>query len=131
MLMLCSQPTTSNIISYIPLELEDGVIKPNDLPTAPNDDRYRRASRAIQHLPQPPSLPMFMSKSILNATTPQKDDASVLTMPNHTVLNHLATSSIRQGVLATSGTTRYKRKVSAASMNMKQRVDADLFGCSS
>ena len=77
----------------------------------PDDERYRRASKAIQHLSQPPSLPSFMTKSILNATTPQKDDASVLTMPNHTVLNHLATSSIRNGVLATSGTTRYKRKV--------------------
>ena len=82
-----------------------------DLYNNPEDERYRRASKAIQQLPQPPSLPMFMSKSILNATTPHKDDASVLTMPNHTVLNHLATSSIRNGVLATSGTTRYKRKV--------------------
>ncbi|KAF2484747.1 5'-AMP-activated protein kinase beta subunit, interation domain-containing protein [Neohortaea acidophila] len=81
-----------------------------DMYNNPEDPRYRLAVKASQNLPQPPSLPMFMSKSILNATTPQKDDASVLTMPNHTVLNHLATSSIRQGVLATSGTTRYKRK---------------------
>ena len=83
-----------------------------DLYNTPEDERYRRATKATSHLPAPPSLPMFMSKSILNAATPHKDDASVLTMPNHTVLNHLATSSIRQGVLATSGTTRYKRKVS-------------------
>ncbi|KAK5167343.1 galactose metabolism- protein [Saxophila tyrrhenica] len=81
-----------------------------DLYSTPDDERFRRASKATAHLPQPPTLPMFMSKSILNAATPHKDDASVLTMPNHTVLNHLATSSIRQGVLATSGTTRYKRK---------------------
>ena len=73
---------------------------------------HRRALKAAENLPQPPSLPTFMSKSILNATTPHKDDASVLTMPNHTVLNHLATSSIKSGVLATSGTTRYKKKVS-------------------
>jgi hypothetical protein len=73
---------------------------------------HRRALKAAENLPQPPSLPLFMSKSILNATTPHKDDASVLTMPNHTVLNHLATSSIKSGVLATSGTTRYKKKVS-------------------
>jgi hypothetical protein len=53
---------------------------------------------------------MFLAKSILNGATPMKDDASVLIMPNHTVLNHLATSSIRQKVLATSATTRYKRK---------------------
>ena len=83
-----------------------------DLYNNAEDERYLRASKAIHQLPQPPSLPMFMSKSILNAATPHKDDASVLTMPNHTVLNHLATSSIRSGVLATSGTTRYKRKVS-------------------
>ncbi|KAH9811716.1 carbohydrate-binding module family 48 protein [Teratosphaeria destructans] len=76
----------------------------------PQDERYQRASRVVQNLPQPPTLPMFLGKSILNATTPHKDDASVLTMPNHTVLNHLATSSIKNGVLATSGTTRYKRK---------------------
>ncbi|KAF2719866.1 carbohydrate-binding module family 48 protein [Polychaeton citri CBS 116435] len=78
--------------------------------TTPEDESFQRASRVIGHLPPPPSLPMFLSKSILNGTTPHKDDASVLIMPNHTVLNHLATSSIRHGVLATSGTTRYKRK---------------------
>lgn len=77
----------------------------------PNDERFQRASRVINTLPQPPSLPMFLGKSILNGNTPHKDDASVLIMPNHTVLNHLATSSIKNGVLATSGTTRYKRKV--------------------
>lgn len=76
----------------------------------PQDERFQRSSRVINELPQPPSLPMFLSKSILNGTTPHKDDASVLIMPNHTVLNHLATSSIKSGVLATSGTTRYKRK---------------------
>jgi 5'-AMP-activated protein kinase beta subunit, interaction domain len=53
----------------------------------------------------------FLGKSVLNGVTPIKDDASVLVLPNHTVLNHLATSSIRNGVLATSATTRYKRKV--------------------
>lgn len=62
--------------------------------------------------PAPPSLPMFLNKSILNGATPMKDDSSVLVMPNHTVLNHLATSSIKNGVLATSATTRYKKKVS-------------------
>lgn len=84
----------------------------HDIYNNKQDERYIRASKAIADLPPPPSLPMFMSKSILNAAMPHKDDASVLTMPNHTVLNHLATASIRDGVLATSGTTRYKRKVS-------------------
>jgi hypothetical protein len=77
----------------------------------PNDDRFLRSTRVLTTLPPPPTLPMFLGKSILNAGTPQKDDASVLVIPNHTVINHLATSSIKGGVLAISATTRYKRKV--------------------
>jgi hypothetical protein len=72
---------------------------------------YQYAIAAIDKLPSPPSLPGFLGKPILNAATPMKDDNSVLTMPNHTVLNHLATSSIKNNVLAVSATTRYKRKV--------------------
>ncbi len=82
-----------------------------DLDQPEESRHYQRAIGAIGDLPQPPSLPLFLGKSILNGTTPMKDDSSVLNMPNHTVLNHLATSSIKNGVLATSGTTRYKRKV--------------------
>ncbi|KOC09544.1 snf1 kinase complex beta-subunit Gal83 [Aspergillus flavus AF70] len=71
---------------------------------------YQQAVNVIGDAPTPPSLPLFLGKSILNGTTPMKDDSSVLNYPNHTVLNHLATSSIKNGVLATSATTRYKRK---------------------
>ncbi|ODM20392.1 hypothetical protein SI65_03445 [Aspergillus cristatus] len=71
---------------------------------------YQQAASVIGDAPTPPSLPLFLGKSILNGTTPMKDDSSVLNYPNHTVLNHLATSSIKNGVLATSVTTRYKRK---------------------
>ncbi|KAI9864540.1 MAG: hypothetical protein M1813_003029 [Trichoglossum hirsutum] len=71
---------------------------------------YLRSAAAISNLPLPPSLPMFLSKVILNGTTPMKDDSSVLNIPNHVVLNHLATSSIKYNVLAVSATTRYKRK---------------------
>lgn len=72
---------------------------------------WGRANAVIETMPTPPSLPMFLGKSVLNGSTPMKDDASVLVLPNHTVLNHLATSSIKNKVLATSATTRYKRKV--------------------
>lgn len=82
-----------------------------DLDKAEDSPEYRYAAMAIQKLPQPPSLPGFLAKPILNAATPMKDDNSVLNMPNHTVLNHLATSSIKGNVLAVSATTRYKRKV--------------------
>ncbi|KAL3480677.1 hypothetical protein BJX99DRAFT_220065 [Aspergillus californicus] len=71
---------------------------------------YQQAVNIIGDAPTPPSLPLFLGKSILNSTTPVKDDSSLLNNPNHTVLNHLATSSIKNGVLATSVTTRYKRK---------------------
>lgn len=82
-----------------------------DLDLEENSDAYQRAAAAIEKLPPPPTLPGFLGKPILNAATPMKDDNSVLIFPNHTVLNHLATSSIKNGVLAVSATTRYKRKV--------------------
>ena len=82
-----------------------------DLDAPEESSRFARANAAASNLPTPPSLPMFLSKSILNGTTPMKDDSSVLIMPNHTVLNHLATSSIKDNILATSATTRYKQKV--------------------
>lgn len=71
---------------------------------------YHSACSAIEKLPNPPALPGFLGKPILNAASLIKDDNSVLNMPNHTVLNHLATSSIKHNVLAVSATTRYKNK---------------------
>jgi hypothetical protein len=82
----------------------------DDLDKPEDSTPYQYAAAAIEKLPTPPSLPGFLGKPILNATTPMKDDNSVLNMPNHTVLNHLATSSIKSNVLAVSATTRYKRK---------------------
>jgi hypothetical protein len=79
----------------------------------PEDSRaYQLSVGALDKLPSPPSLPGFLSKPIMNANALIKDDNSVLNMPNHTVLNHLATSSIKNNVLAVSATTRYKNKVS-------------------
>ncbi len=86
-----------------------------DLPE--DNPKYQQAINVIGDVQGPPSLPMFLGRSILNGLLPMKDDSSVLTLPNHTVLNHLATSSIKNGVLATSVTTRYKKKVSILSSN--------------
>lgn len=72
---------------------------------------YHDAISAIDRLQNPPGLPGFLGKPILNAATLIKDDNSVLNMPNHTVLNHLATSSIKNNILAVSATTRYRNKV--------------------
>jgi hypothetical protein len=101
-----------------------------DLDCDESTNRFRRSANHIADIPQPPSLPMFLGKSILNGTTPMKDDSSVLNMPNHTVLNHLATSSIKNDVLATSLTTRYRRKVSlegrGSSIRFTYRRDSTL-----
>ncbi|KAK4148220.1 5'-AMP-activated protein kinase beta subunit, interation domain-containing protein [Dichotomopilus funicola] len=94
------------------------LFKPNipkylaDLDQAEESSQYQHAVLATEKLPNPPGLPGFLSKPILNAATPRKDDNSVLTQPNHTVLNHLATSNIKNKVLAVSATTRYKSKAS-------------------
>lgn len=82
-----------------------------DFDQAEESPAYQRAVTAIEKLPTPPSLPGFLGKPILNAAVLMKDDNSVLGLPNHTVLNHLATSSIKNGVLAVSATTRYRNKV--------------------
>lgn len=82
-----------------------------DYDNEPEDSPISQAAAAaIEKLPTPPSLPGFLSKPILNAATLLKDDNSVLNMPNHTTLNHLATSSIKNGTLAVSATTRYRDK---------------------
>jgi len=83
-----------------------------DLDAPEESSRFYRANQAMNAQPVPPTLPMFLNKSIMNSgTLPVKDDSSVLVIPNHTVLNHLATSSIKNNVLATSATTRYDHKV--------------------
>lgn len=84
-----------------------------DLDLPDDSPSYQHAYSATEKLATPPALPGFLGKPILNATTPIKDDNSVLNLPpNHAVLNHLATSSIKNNVLAVSATTRYKNKVS-------------------
>ncbi|CAG9999868.1 unnamed protein product [Clonostachys byssicola] len=81
-----------------------------DFDQAEDSPAYQNAVAAIEKLVTPPSLPGFLGKPILNAAVLMKDDNSVLNMPNHTVLNHLATSSIKNGILAVSATTRYRNK---------------------
>ncbi|KKY14996.1 putative snf1 kinase complex beta-subunit gal83 [Phaeomoniella chlamydospora] len=81
-----------------------------DIDRESDSEERNTAATILSEGQGPPTLPLFLGKSILNGVLPMKDDASVLTLPNHTVLNHLATSSIKNGVLATSVTTRYKKK---------------------
>lgn len=59
----------------------------------------------------PPQLPPHLESVILNSTgNDEKDNNSVLPIPNHVVLNHLATASIKHNVLAVASISRYSRK---------------------
>lgn len=58
----------------------------------------------------PPQLPPHLENVILNSNSNEKDNNSVLPIPNHVVLNHLATTSIKHNVLAVASISRYSRK---------------------
>lgn len=58
----------------------------------------------------PPQLPPHLESVVLNSNSTEKDNNSVLPIPNHVVLNHLATTSIKHNVLAVASISRYSRK---------------------
>lgn len=58
----------------------------------------------------PPQLPPHLDGVILNTNWTEKDNNSVLPIPNHVVLNHLATTSIKHNVLAVASVSRYRAK---------------------
>ncbi|KAK9670846.1 hypothetical protein K7432_017368, partial [Basidiobolus ranarum] len=59
---------------------------------------------------KPPILPPHLEKVLLNSALVSNDDPMALPVPNHVVLNHLYACSIRDGVMAVAGTTRYRQK---------------------
>jgi len=59
----------------------------------------------------PPQLPPHLEKVLLNSSITSKDDASILPIPSHVILNHLYACSIREGVMAVACTSRYRKKV--------------------
>ncbi|PRT56875.1 SNF1 protein kinase subunit beta-3 [Wickerhamiella sorbophila] len=63
-----------------------------------------------QDFTTPPQLPPHLDGVILNANWNEKDNNSVLPIPNHVILNHLATTSIRHNVLAVASVSRYSSK---------------------
>ncbi|EMR08703.1 hypothetical protein PNEG_02881 [Pneumocystis murina B123] len=82
----------------------------NRIPTLYDEALENNTYRNFQESSVPPSLPPHLEKVILNSNSTMKDDQSVLPNPNHVVLNHLAASSIRNGVFAVSVTTRFRHK---------------------
>ncbi|KAI1754455.1 5'-AMP-activated protein kinase beta subunit, interation domain-containing protein [Xylaria castorea] len=107
-----NEPHTAKKRDIVPANVFSGKLPRylEDFDQPEESKAYRASAAALEKLPAPPSLPGFLSKPIMNNTTLIKDDNSVLNMPNHTVLNHLATCSIRNNVLPLSATTRYKDK---------------------
>ena len=60
----------------------------------------------------PPQLPPHLETVVLNkySTNDKDNEIGALPIPNHVVLNHLATTSIKQNTLAVASIVRYKRK---------------------
>lgn len=96
-----------------------GVVLAQETEEALHEHEMDRDAPAL--LPTPPMMPPQLEKVILNSSPANiagsmcvpstvVDDTSVLPAPNHAVLNHLAASAIKNGVLAVGSVQRYKRK---------------------
>lgn len=59
---------------------------------------------------RPPLLPPHLLATVLNQCMPSSCDPTMLLEPNHVILNHLYTLSIKNGVLVLGSTYRYRRK---------------------
>ncbi|EEQ40661.1 5'-AMP-activated protein kinase beta subunit, interation domain family protein [Clavispora lusitaniae] len=76
------------------------------------DEQAKQKNAPQQAWLHPPQLPPHLENVILNNyNTQDKDNNSgALPIPNHVVLNHLATTSIKHNTLAVASIVRYKRK---------------------
>lgn len=108
-----------HISNYIPPS-DDDLVYTTELPEMFRDnlksslaDSYSaRIRRKVVDRP-PPAMPAHLDSTFINTTaTASKDDKSTLPIPNHVVLNHLATTSIKHDMLAVASTTRYREKFS-------------------
>ncbi|KAH3668184.1 hypothetical protein OGAPHI_001938 [Ogataea philodendri] len=75
------------------------------------DNNQRQGNQNQQWL-IPPQLPPHLESVILNSynNTDKDNTSGALSIPNHVVLNHLATTSIKHNTLAVASIVRYKRK---------------------
>lgn len=75
------------------------------------DNNEKKGSYTQQWL-IPPQLPPHLENVILNSynSNDKANTSGALSIPNHVVLNHLATTSIKHNTLAVASVVRYKRK---------------------
>lgn len=74
------------------------------------DENHKSSQNNHQWL-IPPQLPPLLENVILNDFKNDKDNTSgVLPIPNHVVLNHLATTSIKHNTLSVASVVRFQRK---------------------
>lgn len=76
------------------------------------DEQAKSKNGQQQAWLHPPQLPPHLENVILNNFNSQDKDnnSGALPLPNHVVLNHLATTSIKHNTLAVASVVRYKRK---------------------
>jgi 5'-AMP-activated protein kinase regulatory beta subunit len=121
----CSQdfPVTTddegNVVNYIQVVDQDGRKTIDGLQDILNDTISRPSSPIESYdcsIPtiepeQPvPSLPSQLQKVLLNSKSISTIDPYILPVPNHVSINHLYACSIRDGIMAVSCTTRYRKK---------------------
>ena len=74
------------------------------------DKQAKSQSGLQQAWLHPPQLPPHLDNVILNNFNSTENNSGALPIPNHVVLNHLATTSIKHNTLAVASIVRYKRK---------------------
>ncbi|WVR04287.1 hypothetical protein IAU60_001287 [Kwoniella sp. DSM 27419] len=102
----------------------------DELPSHFSPEEYSQFMKSIPYqpsVPAPPTLPRLLDRVIVNTDNKRNmdlheqqtgynhgaaalDDNSILAVPNHTTLNHLTASAIRNGTLGVGTTTRYRKK---------------------
>lgn len=105
-------PQLSSNWSPSPPLAESGSI-PTNLPHPAIHALSRKPLSQLQTA-QPPIMPAQLERGVLNMAVlvakGSGDDNSILPKPDHSVLNHLAASPIKGGLLSVGVTTRYRRK---------------------
>lgn len=76
-----------------------------------DDKMVARIRRRVSKHP-PPLMPPQLESTFINTSVraPKEEDLGPAGRPNHVVLNHLATTSIKHDVLAVACTSRYRTK---------------------